>query len=95
MEKKKLSELLNELSVDSKELTGVLKKAGFPQKNSKSNLDEKELDYIFEYYTGLYTVESIESMLQEASERKAEPEEKKAPEKKRCPRKLSLRKSSL
>ncbi len=88
MEKKKISELIKELNIEVKELSSVLKEGGFPAKNSKSSVDQAELDYLLAYFTMKNSVESIESLLEAANEKKPEPvKEEKEAEKKPAPSK--------
>ncbi len=93
MEKKKISELIKELSINSKEISAILKEGGFPAKNSKSSLDNNELDYLFAFITAKNSVESIENLLEKASEKKAEPELKEKPAGKKQPEKSSASKA--
>ena len=63
METIKVNELAAALSMDSKELAGVLKELGFAGKSTKSKLEEQELDIFFQEITKKSAVKSIEDLI--------------------------------
>ena len=79
---KKVNELAQELNLDIKKFTAFLKDIGLSVKNSKSKLEEEELDVVFSELTEKYAVSSMEEMLKEAGKTKEEVKEKKEPAKK-------------
>ncbi len=79
METIKVNELAAALSMDSKELAGVLKELGFAGKSTKSKLEEQELDIFFQEITKKSAVKSIEDLISEDALKK---EVKKEPVKK-------------
>ncbi|MBE7021411.1 MAG: translation initiation factor IF-2 [Ruminococcaceae bacterium] len=90
METIKVNELAVALSMDSKELAGILKELGFAGKSTKSKLEEHELDIFFQEMTKKNAVGSIMELISEdaltaeapkkpekKAEKKVEKEEKK------------------
>ena len=65
METIKVNELAIQLGIESKELVNILKDLGFSGKNTKSKLEESELNIFFQEITKKNAVESIEGITAE------------------------------
>ncbi len=85
MMKVRVHEISKDLNLTNKDITDLLKKFEFKAKNHMSTLEENELDIIFEHFTQLHTVESLNEILPdndkvetpaEEPKKKAEPAKK-------------------
>ena len=74
MNKIRIYELSKDLDVGSKDMVDFLNKFGIVQKNHMSTLEENELDLIFEHYTQMFAVESIDMYQKKVEEMMASPE---------------------
>ncbi|MBE6789061.1 MAG: translation initiation factor IF-2 [Ruminococcaceae bacterium] len=79
--KYKLSDLAKDLNIDSKEIIALLAQHSDDAKKTGSTLNEEELNIVFEHFTTLYAVKTLDAYFAEGSkraEKKAEKEAKKA-----------------
>jgi len=72
--KYKVSELAKDLNIDSKEIIALLAKHYDEAKKTGSTLNEEELNVVFEHFTTLHAVKSLDAYFAEGNKR----EEKKA-----------------
>jgi len=78
--KYKLSDLAKDLSVDSKDIISLLAKHSDDAKKTASTLNEEELNIVFEHFTTLYAVKTLDAYFAEGAkweEKKKEREAKK------------------
>ena len=79
METIKVNELAVHLGIESKELVNILKEMGFNGKNTKSKMEESELNIFFQEITKKHAVESIEDIMKEETIKKEEPKKSEEP----------------
>ncbi len=85
--KYKLNEVAKDLNVDKKEIIDVVEKYAGVVKKTTSVLEEKELNIIFDYFTKLNEVQSLEDYFARANQKVKKPkvtESKKAAETKKA-----------
>lgn len=79
--KYKITELAKDLNVDAKDIISLLAKYSGEAKKTGSSLNEEELNIVFEHYTTLYAVKTLDAYFAEGSKREQKKAEKKKEEK--------------